>query len=229
MTHSRPVLNPVSRTETTIRPLTRAPEFLLAVLDKMKLLTIEEANRYLTTIGMEIGNWNQIVDTSVQNEEICWLNYEAPTRARELLRFSRSVAGWLPKGDWKIVQIDNSSYFDPDRTSLFTGLLFGPEVAPDLSEHRTFLFQFSNSEATNNNTELVIANLVFVLLLLEEHGYVVSSGSTQGQVLGIQDGVVYFCSRDKSISGAEILLRTFERELLKRGKGATKRKAKKSK
>jgi hypothetical protein len=121
------------------------------------------------------------------------------------------VAGWLPRGDWKIVQIDNSNAFSRDEFSLFLGLLFGAEFGRDLN-NRTFLFQYPNSEGASYDTDLMIANAIFALLLLEGHGYVVSSGSARGERLAVQDGAIQFLSRDESMSGAEMLLRRFERE-----------------
>jgi hypothetical protein len=176
----------------------------------MKILTTSEAQRYLATVGMAIGDWNQIVDISIPITEIKWINYEAPSNARDLLRFSCLLSDWLPKGEWKLLQFDSSNLCECDRTSMVERLLFGSrrEIV-DLAEVRSVLFQFSGPEQENNAQELLVKNLIFAILLLEGHAYVVSSQSTDGQVLGLQDGVAYFLSR-KSTSSAEMLLQTFE-------------------
>lgn len=182
----------------------------------MKCLTIQEANTYLNSIGMEIGDWYRITDIpGRQFGKPKWINYQAPKEG--LLNFSHHVAGWLPKGDWKIFQIDHSTgWMDPVQASLFGGLLFGADDIPDLNqiENSTFLFEFGKNKTADENTELLISNLIYVFLLFESHGYVVSSNSSAGQRLGIQDGFVYFSSREKNISGAEGLIKNFERDSL---------------
>jgi len=162
---------------------------------------------------MEIGNWNRITDIADrQHGKSDWINYRAPKDG--LLNFSHHVAGWLPKGDWKIFQIDHSTgWMDPVQVSLFGGLLFGSGDTPDLVENRTFLFEFGKNKKADENTELLISNLIYVFLLFESHGYVASSNSNSGQLLGVQDGYIYFLSRDKkSISSAKTLLKNFERK-----------------
>jgi len=178
----------------------------------MKRLTMQQANAYLRDIGMEVGTWNQIADRQANKPK--WINYRAPRDA--LLNFSHHVAAWLPKGDWKIFQIDNSTgWMDPVQVSLFGGLLFGTEEVPDFIEDRTFLFEFGKKKTGDENSELLISNLIFIFLLFESHGYVVSSNSNRGQLLGVQDGFIYFASRDeKDIDSAECLLRNFERDPL---------------
>lgn len=102
------------------------------------------------------------------------------------------------------------------QAALFGRSLFGSENAPDLNrvEKSTFLFEFGNDKTANNNTELLISNLIYVFLLFECHGYVVSAGSRSGQLLGIQDGFAYFHSKDADVSGAQALLKDFERNPL---------------
>jgi hypothetical protein len=182
----------------------------------MKLLTLQEANQYLGGIGMEIGDWNQITDIASRQLGKChWKNYCAPKD--RLLNFSQHVAGWLPKGDWKIFQIDNSTgWMDPVQVSLFGGLLFGADNIPDLNQtdNRTFLFEFGKNGNVDKDTELLIANLIYVFLLFESHGYVVSSNSNLGQRLGIQDGVVCFSLGNKNMPEVEALLDNFERNPL---------------
>ncbi|MCL2872118.1 MAG: hypothetical protein FWF41_03905 [Betaproteobacteria bacterium] len=75
----------------------------------MKCLTKEEANIYLGKIGMEIGEWNNIQKkTSVSSEKFHWVNHQTPKGARDLYKYAQAVADWLPRGNWKILQIDDS-------------------------------------------------------------------------------------------------------------------------
>lgn len=184
----------------------------------MKCLTTQEANDYLNEVGLRVDDWNRIIDVEQHNHHdrrLHCINYRAPKEA--LLSFCHHAAGWLPKGNWKIFQIDNSTgWLDPVQLSLFSGLLFGGEKIRDLNslESRTFLFEFGKGREDDENTELLLANLMYVFLLFESHGYLVSSGSSTGQRLGIQDGFVYFLSRDPNLSSAEGLLEKFERNPL---------------
>jgi hypothetical protein len=174
------------------------------------LLDASDTERYLAPLGLAIGNWNEILDTSVPAEEVNWISYEAPQNARNLLRFAWHLSGWLPKGDWKLLQFDNSNLFEGDQTSLIGRLLFGQNsIEVDMTCVRTVLFKFVGSEQEKNAQELLLTNLIFSILLVEGHAYVVSSKSTEGQVLGLQDGIVYFSSRNTTAS-AHALVRAFE-------------------
>jgi hypothetical protein len=178
----------------------------------MKSITPEQANVYLSSIGAQIGDWNQITDApNHYGGKSSWEKFHPPKDS--LLNFSYHSAQWLPKGAWKILQIDNSTgWIDPVQASLFCGLLFGENHTHDINQigSRTFLFEFGSNERINQSTDLLIANLIYVLLLFELHGYVVSSKS-HGKILGLQDGFVYFSSRESGVSGAEILIKDFER------------------
>jgi len=182
----------------------------------MKRLTTAEADAYLNRIGMQVGGWNRVATTGAEGDKREWLNQRAPENARELHNFSHHLAGWLPQGEWKIFQIDNSTVLDAAQSTLFGRLLFGSERALDLGrmENSSFLFEFGSDPAANNATELLIANLIHVFLLFECHGYVVSSRSQAGQLLGILDGFGYFYSKDADVAGARTLLENFERNPL---------------
>lgn len=179
----------------------------------MRHISTQEANVYLARLGMRIGGWNQIADIADANVSSgYWVNYQAPKSAHELLSFAQHVAGWLPKGEWKIVQIDNSTSLDAVQENFLGRMLFGPEYAGQLSDRGTFLFEFGKSQNDDRKTELLISDLIFMFLLYEGHMYVISSNSNDGERLGIQDGVAYFSSRDMDIKGAHALLENFDRE-----------------
>jgi len=177
----------------------------------MKCLTVVEANEILRSIGMEIGNWNQITDiANCEHRKSIWKNYQAPKNSHELFYFAEHVAGWLPRGSWKIFQLDNSTSLDAVQAYLFNKLLSGSTYDSDLEKNKTFLFEFGPDGKSNTEAELLIFNLIYLMLLFEGHVQVVSSNSSAGQRLSIQDGFVYFSSRESDISGAETLLRNFE-------------------
>jgi hypothetical protein len=178
----------------------------------MKCLTAQQANTYLQSIDMKLDDWNKITDISeAQHRKHNWINFR-PQR-EELINFSHHVSGWLPKGNWKMFQIDNSTgWMDPVQLSFFGGLIWGVDNMPSDMENQTFLFEFGKDKSADDNSELVISNLIFTFLFFESHGYVVSSNSSTGQLLGVQDGYIYFLSRNTGdISNAKSLLENFKR------------------
>lgn len=178
----------------------------------MKCLSKDDANLQLRSIGMELGDWNKIVDVNRHRDQNDYfINYQAPRDALNLYCFSQHVAGWLPNGDWKIFQIDDSTSLKPDEEFLLTCLLCTPSNSLDFSNNRTFMFEFGSRKDFDVSADLSIANLIFAFLLFECHGYVVSSSSNGGEMLGIQDGFIYFLSRNGHISGAQELINEFEK------------------
>ncbi len=181
----------------------------------MKSLSKQEADRYLALINMRIGEWNQIVGNEASRvTDDSWITYRAPRDSQTLLSFSQHVAGWVPKGVWKILQIDNSTSLDAVQENFLGRLLFGPAHVSGLDGCKTFLFEFGMNQEEDRNAELIISDLIFAFLLFECHGYLVSSGCGDGSCLGIQDGFVYFSTGEKNVHGVHLLLENFERNPL---------------
>ena len=177
----------------------------------MRSLTRQEADAYLLKIGMKVGDWNQIKDIdSFERDTWQWINHQAPRDAGRLYNFAQHLAGWLPKGEWKLLQIDNSTLLDPVQQMLITTLLAGTGQAIDLGQNRSLLFEFRSDEESNAPGEFLICNLIFALLLFEGHCQLVSSASRPGQCLSLQDGFAYLYSKDIEGSGARKILQGFE-------------------
>lgn len=178
----------------------------------MKFLNKDDANVWLGGIGMELSDWNGIaVQNGYRDRGSDFIRYRAPRDAASLYCFSQHAAGWLPIGKWKIFQIDNSTSLARDEAFLLARLLCGIAESPDFSKDRTFMFNFGSDGDSDLKSELAVANLVYLFLLFECHGYVVSSASANGEILGIQDGYVYFISNDVKNSGARELIDGFEK------------------
>lgn len=176
---------------------------------KIQCLSIQEANQYLFSIGMGIGEWNQIVTTN-DGKKSNWINYHAPENSHELENFAFHVAGWLPEGKWKMLQIDNSSYFDVAQLCMLNRVFFGSEEPKNYIENRSFLIEFGKNNDSNCNAELLLANLIYLFLQYECHGQIVSSSCNSEQILSIQDGFVYFIGDESGLSSAKSLLKVFE-------------------
>ncbi|BAX63805.1 hypothetical protein [Burkholderia stabilis] len=178
----------------------------------MRLLTTAEADAYLQTIGMHVGSWNQIADPPHESTGRTYLPYSAPTNSRELYVFAHHAAGWLPAGKWKIFQIDNSSAFCRNELQFIDTLLGTNKGLSGESDawSRSILFEGAANANLDVSTELTIARLIYLFLLFEQHAYVVSSASLNGQRLGVQDGVVYFESDVFYRPIADQLMRVFE-------------------
>ena len=175
----------------------------------MRFIAEKEANFYLHSIGMQLNSWNKIICNKDQKNN--WINFRAPKN--ELLNFSQHVAGWLSRGEWKIFQIDNSTgWMDPVQFSLFSGLLCGSENLDCFNQFKdkSLFFKFGKDNSSDDNTELLISNLIYIFLLFESHAYIVSSNCANGQILGIQDGFVYFLSNEENIIETKGLLEKFK-------------------
>lgn len=174
----------------------------------MKRLTVSDANSYLKPLNFEIGDWNSIANKSDKRFQI---SHRAPRDAARLFGFSQHVAGWLPNGNWKLFQVDNSTSFNAVETSFINRLLGNSsELNLNRPENRTMLFEFGSNIQESRDTELQISFLVFLFLLFEQHAYLVSSGSTAGELLAIQDGSIIFSSLQKDVCGAQELLKQFD-------------------
>jgi len=173
---------------------------------RMKILDSAAANTYLHSVGMEIGEWNEIRDRAGQPS---WRSQAAPADARELLTFAQHIVTWVPNASWKMLQIDNSAVFDSFQIHFLDSLLRLEAGSVGFGNGRSFLFEFSGSETEDAGTEFVLANLVYALLLFDAHGYVVSKNSLGGEKLGVQDGVAYFMARDADLTKATELIDTF--------------------
>lgn len=172
----------------------------------MKILDSVDANVHLHSVGMEIGEWNEIRDLAGRST---WISQSAPADARELLTFAQHIVTWVPNASWKILQIDNSAVFDSFQINFLNSLVRLPPGAVGFGSGRTFLFEFCGSETEDVETEFVLANLVFALLLFDAHGYVVSKNSLGGEKLGVQDGVAYFMARNSELTKATEIIETF--------------------
>lgn len=189
----------------------------------MRWLSSQDADSYLAAVGMKVDSWNRLAYADVADgTESYWRNYQAPKDAHNLFTFALHVAGWLSRGPWKILQMDNSSSFGVVQASAISRLLPGL-VSPFTTtiQNSTCLFEFSGQELTDGDTELLIANVIYLFLLFEGHGYLVSANSKSRECLSIQDGFIYFSSGEERVAGAEALIRNFEATPLALPKWAT--------
>ena len=176
----------------------------------MRYLTREDANALLRTIGIKVGDWNQLVDIDARaHERRQWTNHRAPADTRGSYAFAQYLAGWIPSGEWKLLQIDNSTSMDPVQQALVSSLLFGPTEIANLLERRSFLFEFTGDATFDVASELQLCNLIFSFLIFDAHVQIVSSSGNAERYLSLQDGVAYLIARDIKMAGAEILLKTF--------------------
>jgi len=189
----------------------------------MRWLNTQDADSYLAAIGMKVDSWNRLAYVDADRKvEPFWRNYQAPKDAQCLFTFALHVAGWLPKGPWKMLQIDNSSSFGVVQASAISRLLPGlVEQCGTSIQHSTCLFEFGEQEITDSDTELLVANVIYLFLLFEGHGYLVSANSKSRECLSIQDGFIYFSSGEESIAGADALIQNFEASQLTLPKWAT--------
>lgn len=176
----------------------------------MECIPLSQVDHWLRDLGMKLDDWNRIVNIS-NDFKASLTQYQAPRDALQLLCFSRHAVEWLPRGDWWLLQLDNSTPVDPDTASLFLPLLASSSGDVDLVENRTFVFKFDAGEECDGRLCLQVSNLVFALLLFRCHAYLVSSKSIEGQMLSLQDGFAYLATREQNELKARALISNYER------------------
>ena len=158
---------------------------------------------------MVIGDRGQI-RTIVEGKEIKKINFPAPENALELFNFASHIATWLPKGDWKLFQMDNSSHLNAYQAYLFGKLLFGREEVINFDKIGSVFFKFGINKELDECTEMLISNLICFFLLFKSHGQMVSSNCNARKILSIQDGFIYFISDDIGLLEANTILEKYE-------------------
>jgi hypothetical protein len=187
------------------------PAGLVASEQSMRSLTTVEAEAHLRHVEMKIGDWSQLIDIDSRRQERWkWVHQRSPENIHKAYTFAQHVAGWLPHGDWKLLQIDNSNSFNPVQLALIRSLLSGPNWRGDLISQRSFIFEFTGEIESDSNVELIICNLIFAFLLFEGHAQVISSAAAAHRYISIQDGFAYLMSMNDE-SAANSLIENFER------------------
>lgn len=183
--------------------------------DSVKLLSIEQADTLLSNLGLKVGAWNAITSATQASETSGgqYKMFRAPSTAHSLHAFAEHVAGWLSEGEWKIIQVDNSTSLSVVTAAPIASLLFTDSQlhSPNDINQACIKFSFGADRKENAATELLISNLIFFFLLFQCHVEIVSSTCLEGQFLSIQDGYVYFTYGHAKLERRTVeLLRKFE-------------------
>lgn len=181
----------------------------------MKLLQKSSANELLKNVGMQLDEWNRIVDIKRPWNGGSSFSFQAPRDSLEMYCFAQLIADWLPIGSWQLFQIDNSTEFAPDEEFMLARLLDLGSGVPSFKESRSLLFEINSDGCSNTKTRLTISVLIFLFLLFELHGSMVSSNSFEGEILAIQDGFVYFLSRGAQLPSVSKIITEFQSNPLK--------------
>jgi hypothetical protein len=175
----------------------------------LRYLDESEANVLLSRISAKIGTWGQIADANDKMYDASeWIMYRAPAAAHELCVLARHIARWIPRGEWTIFRIDNSTSLRPYEAFALGRLLAG-QNGYNWLKNRTVLFA-SESNGDVADEEMLSSCLIHLFLLFEAHGQLVSSTCPNGKCLSLQDGYAYFKSRDPNdLAEARSLLKVF--------------------
>lgn len=179
----------------------------------MRYIGIQDANQHLKNVGMRVGKWNKVfVDPDLDGHEADWIRWRAPSNAKELYVFSLHVTGWLLPAKWALLCIDDSTVASIDE-AYFLGGVFDSSFLINFgrqSECRSVMFD-GLSEDIKLEDCFKIAHAIYLFLLFEYHGYLVSSASAVSpRCLGIQDGFIYFIAQESGLLAADELLKQFE-------------------
>jgi hypothetical protein len=172
----------------------------------MRRLTVEDTERLLAEIQMKIGKWGQLCDINGRPYDASeWLRRAAPTEALALYSVSHQIIRLLELRTWVVLQMDYSTNFSEDEDFLISRLMCGPQERGVLIQSRSFLFELDGSDAPRERW--LLGDVLHALLLFGSHCQVVSGNSVDGEHLSVQDGYVYFLSRDSEhlIKAAQVL------------------------
>lgn len=170
----------------------------------MRALTRLDADNILAPLGIKIGEWNELLEITSASE-ISMRALKPPTAAINLYVVSLWLTDWLPIGNWKLLQIDNSTSLSNDESLLFQQLLDSLKQGGDVTSERTFQFVVGEKGATRQRIDVLISSIIFFALMFEWHIHIVADGGAQGQRLALLDGIIYFFGDKESISIAESL------------------------
>ena len=175
----------------------------------IKKITQKEAENFLKQLDMQIGKWKEIKN----NYKDEYIHYHVPRDADKMYTFATYVASYLPSGKWKLFQMDCSSSLSKDEAIFLSMLINGkPGDIIDFNEQRSFLFKFNDNRKENILKEIIISQIIYLCLLFECHSYIVSEGSRDGEIVGVQDGFVYFIFKNKKVKKSiKDMLAQFER------------------
>jgi hypothetical protein len=113
--------------------------------------------------------------------------------------FSAHLLQWLGVIDWVLVQIDNSSNFDTSQAVIFQRLMMQDSKSSHPQKELPYSYYLvSDTQGGWTFSEKIsICQVIFWLLLFEQHGQVVSSGCSSGRYLSLQDGFAYLIASSK--------------------------------
>ncbi len=150
-------------------------------IDKAHLATL------LAPRGLRIGGWNEIRPVNPADSNV--ISFSAPSDAGMLLEVASSIADWIGCGDWVLFQFDNSTCPLESEIGVLE-VICGLDESWDVAVHRSLLIEdidgFSKQRLFTQVSVIINFCLVF-----EWHVYLTSSAAMPGQLIGLQDGVVY--------------------------------------
>ncbi len=170
----------------------------------MKLLSRPDADTLLSPLGLKIGEWNELSEIAPDSQPRVQ-TLVAPKVARDLYVASLWLTDWLPKGKWKLIQIDNSTSPSDDESFLFEQLINIPTRRWDVASQKTFKFELDENCETGQRVDVVISSVIFFALMFEWHIHLVSDGCLDGQRLALQDGDIYCFGSEESILAAKAI------------------------
>lgn len=171
----------------------------------IRILDFKEAGLLMASVKKYVDTWGRVANSDAP--ELAWVNFKSPQGARELLVFCQTIVSWLPKGQWRILQINNFNNFQAPAEFQLARTLLGPDVRLGGVVGKTVLIE--NAEQPIDASDLLVADLIYLFLLHEGHADLVSSDSIHGEYIGIQDGFVYFYSTAPRLLEAENAMRNF--------------------
>ncbi|MCG8668734.1 MAG: hypothetical protein MI867_04920 [Pseudomonadales bacterium] len=173
----------------------------------ISVLKVQEVVQLLEDMSLCIDQWGRVKDKT-KGKQLC-SQYNPSREALELYCFAFHVAGWIRNDEWKLMLFDNSSLLSLDEKVVFSQFSSKEFENIFCVENPALLVDLN--VGSRSRSEIKVAYLIYFTLLFEAHCWIVSSACRHGQHLGIQDGFVYFISKDNEhIDSAQDLISNYE-------------------
>jgi hypothetical protein len=98
-----------------------------------RILTRIEASKLLESVGLQIGDWNEVRRVGVGPVDSTTISFRSPRDAGEMLCLAEHATGWLHPGVWTLLQFDNSNGFSRTQNVFLSQLMFGPQKVVDFN------------------------------------------------------------------------------------------------
>lgn len=159
-------------------------------------ISIEEARRFASQQGFEIGQWNELKPVFGVGIN----SVEPTTESQSLYSLAMRLCGWINSSDWVLIQLDNSTFPTEDETKVFERIaLLEKEWNPAIE--RTFYIAATDS-SDQLGKDVTLTLMIYFAIVFDWHIHIISGVTERGKKLALLDGVIHFFGSKESIASS---------------------------